>query len=170
LQDIISNSAELRTVLHLHAAVLKFVNLYVLDFSHSLSPILTASAFCSANKRGDGGSCYKLPRGLVVLQGACGLTVVHVFTFLNCVTVCQLYRLTLGPGYLSRNSDSLRGGQSGDRIPVGERFSTPIQTGPRAHPTSYTMSTGSFPGVKQPGRGVDHPPPSSAEVKERVEL
>jgi hypothetical protein len=28
----------------------------------------------------------------------------------------------------------------------------------------------SFPGVKQPGHGVDHPPPSSAEVKERVEL
>jgi len=32
------------------------------------------------------------------------------------------------------------------------------------------MGTGSFPGVKQPGRGVDHPPPSSAEVKERVKL
>ena len=26
------------------------------------------------------------------------------------------------------------------------------------------------PGVKQPGRGVDHPPPSSAKVTERVEL
>jgi hypothetical protein len=25
-------------------------------------------------------------------------------------------------------------------------------------------------GVKRPGRGVDHPPPSTAEVKERVEL
>ena len=32
------------------------------------------------------------------------------------------------------------------------------------------MSRGSFPGVKRPGRNVDHPPPSSAEVKERVEL
>ena len=28
----------------------------------------------------------------------------------------------------------------------------------------------SFLGVKRSGRGVDHPPPSSAEVKERVEL
>jgi hypothetical protein len=28
----------------------------------------------------------------------------------------------------------------------------------------------SFPGVKRPERGVNHPPPSSAEVKERVEL
>ena len=27
-----------------------------------------------------------------------------------------------------------------------------------------------FPGVKRPGRGVDHPPPSSAEVTETVEL
>jgi hypothetical protein len=27
-----------------------------------------------------------------------------------------------------------------------------------------------FPGEKRPGRGVYHPPPSSAEVKERVEL
>jgi hypothetical protein len=41
---------------------------------------------------------------------------------------------------------------------------------PWAHPASYTMVTGSFPGVKRPGRGVDHPPPYSAEVKERVEL
>jgi hypothetical protein len=32
------------------------------------------------------------------------------------------------------------------------------------------MATGSYLGVKRPGRGVDHPPPSSAEVKERVEL
>jgi hypothetical protein len=29
------------------------------------------------------------------------------------------------------------------------------------------MGTGSFPGVKWPGRGVDHPPSSSAEVKEK---
>jgi hypothetical protein len=29
---------------------------------------------------------------------------------------------------------------------------------------------GHSPGVKRPGRGVDHPPPSSAEVKDRVEL
>ena len=41
----------------------------------------------------------------------------------------------------------------------GAIFSTPVQTGPGAHPSSYTMGTGSFPGVKRPGRGVDHPPP-----------
>jgi len=32
------------------------------------------------------------------------------------------------------------------------------------------MGTGSFPGVKRPGRGFHHPPPSSAEVKEIVQL
>jgi hypothetical protein len=32
------------------------------------------------------------------------------------------------------------------------------------------MGTGSIPGVKPPERGVDHPPPSIAEVKETVEL
>ena len=49
-------------------------------------------------------------------------------------------------------------------------ISAPIQTGPGAHPASYTMGTGSFPEVKQPGRGVDHQPSSSTKVKERVEL
>jgi len=33
------------------------------------------------------------------------------------------------------------------------RFSTPVQTGPGAHPASCTMGTGSFPVVKS-GRGV----------------
>ena len=70
----------------------------------------------------------------------------------------------------SRYSDLLRAGRYGDRIPVEARFSSPVQTGSEAHPASYTMGTGSFPGVKRPGRGVDHPPPSSAEVNERVEL
>jgi len=32
------------------------------------------------------------------------------------------------------------------------------------------MGNGPFPEVKRPGRGVDHPPSSSAEVKQRVEL
>ena len=52
----------------------------------------------------------------------------------------------------------------------GARLSAPVQTGPGAQPISFTMGTGSFPAVKQPGRSVDHPPPSSAEVKGRVQL
>ena len=41
---------------------------------------------------------------------------------------------------------------------------------PWSHPASYTMGIGFFPGVNRPGRGVDHPHPSSGEVKGRVEL
>ena len=54
--------------------------------------------------------------------------------------------------------------------PGGVRFSAPVQTGPGTHSASCTMGTGSFPGVERPGRGVDHPHTSSAEVKERVQL
>jgi hypothetical protein len=32
------------------------------------------------------------------------------------------------------------------------------------------MGTEPFSGVKRPGLGIDHPPPSNAEVRERVEL
>ena len=34
-----------------------------------------------------------------------------------------------------------------------------------AHPASYTMGTGSFPGVKRPGRGVNHPPQLAPRLK-----
>jgi hypothetical protein len=70
-----------------------------------------------------------------------------------------------GAGWLSRFSDWLRAGRSGDRIPVGARFFAHVQIGPGAHPSSYTMGTGSFPGVKRPGNDADHPLPSSAEVE-----
>ena len=53
----------------------------------------------------------------------------------------------------SRYSDWLRAGRSGDRNPVGARFSASAQTGPGAHPASCTMGTGFFPGAKS-GRGV----------------
>ena len=56
---------------------------------------------------------------------------------------------------------------------IGSRWGEVFCTHPKcpgAYPASYTRATGSFPGVRQPGRGVDYPPPSSAEVKERVKL
>jgi hypothetical protein len=64
-----------------------------------------------------------------------------------------------------RYSDWLRAGRSGDRILVGTRFFVDVQTDPGAHSASCTMGTGSFPGLKRPGRVADDPPPSSAEVK-----
>jgi hypothetical protein len=67
-------------------------------------------------------------------------------------------------GLSSQHSDSPWAGRSGDWIPVGARFSAPVQTSPGVHPVSYTKGTGSFPGVKRPGRGADHPPPSSIKA------
>jgi hypothetical protein len=74
------------------------------------------------------------------------------------------------PGNLSRYSDSLRDGRSGDRIPVGGEIF-------HAHPyrpwgPSSLLYNGYrvFPGGKRLGCGVDHLPLSSAEVKERVGL
>jgi len=53
---------------------------------------------------------------------------------------------------------------------VVSRFSAHVQTGPGDHSAFYIIGTGSLEGVKRPGRGIDHPPPSTAEVKESVEL
>ena len=61
-----------------------------------------------------------------------------------------------GPGYLSRYSDFLRAGQSGDRVRVRTRFSEPVQTGPGAHSAPSTMSTGSLSGVYS-GWGAEFP-------------
>jgi hypothetical protein len=68
------------------------------------------------------------------------------------------YETCEGPGYLSRYSESLWAGRTRDRNPVGVRISAPFQAVRGAHLAYYTMDTGSFPGVKRPGRGVNNPP------------
>ena len=68
------------------------------------------------------------------------------------------------PGWLSRCSDSLRAGRCGDRIPVGERFSASVHTGPEAHP--YRV----FGGLKRPEGYADHPPLSSPEFANGLEF
>ena len=74
-------------------------------------------------------------------------------------TFLEVHTSYRSPGQLSWYSDLLRAGRSEDQFPVGACFSALFQTGPGAHL-----------GAKRPGRGVDHPHPSSDEVKERVEL
>jgi hypothetical protein len=64
---------------------------------------------------------------------------------------------------------------TGFRSPTeAENFSSSpcVQTGSGAHLTSCTMGTGGpFPeGKARPGRDADHSPPSSAEVKNELEL
>ena len=65
-----------------------------------------------------------------------------------------------------------RYGLDGPRIESrwGAIFSAPVQTGPGAHPASCTVGTGSFPGVKRPGCGADHPSPFKCRGYERVGL
>ena len=76
---------------------------------------------------------------------------------------CLYY--TLWCSGVDRDSDWLRGRWSGDRIPVGTRFFAAIHTGPEVQPASCTMGTGSFLGIKRPGRGVDHPPHLAPRLK-----
>jgi hypothetical protein len=71
-----------------------------------------------------------------------------------------------GPGYRGRYNDSLWVERSGDRIPLGARFSAPVQSGPGAYPASCTVGTRSL--VAGAWRWLSTP--SSAEVKEWVEL
>jgi hypothetical protein len=59
----------------------------------------------------------------------------------------------------------------GSESQCGARFSAPVQTGHVAYQTSCTLGNGCIPrGVKRSGLGADHRPPSSAEVREKVEL
>jgi hypothetical protein len=99
----------------------------------------------------------------------------------NFLTICLIRRTLIhGVSSLFYNSVGIALGHGLDdrgsrvRFPAGAgNFSLHhrLQNGSGAHPVSYTMGTrGSFPGVKRPGREADHSPPSSAEVKECVEL
>jgi len=108
---------------------------------------------------------------------ACAVKKSHnVFQFIYCTLIIRVYCIFIFSQYYVRCRDSSVGiatryglDSPGIESWWGAGFYAPVQTGPGTHPASYTMGTGSFPGVKWPGRGVDHPPQSSAEVKERVE-
>jgi hypothetical protein len=90
-----------------------------------------------------------------------GIRNLHLGRFLGpLVKICEKQLLAAScQSAVGRDSSvgiatTLRAGRSGDRIPVGARFSTPVQTGPGAYPASCTMGTGSFSGIKRPGRGL----------------
>jgi hypothetical protein len=50
---------------------------------------------------------------------------------------------------------------------VVARVSAPVQIGPASHQACCTVGTGSLPGVKRPGNGVDHSTPSSAGLQSK---
>jgi hypothetical protein len=75
-------------------------------------------------------------------------------------------RATMRPEGLSmKNSNDTIGNRSRD-LPVCSAVPQTL----RHRVPPHTMGTGSFPGVKRPGLGVHHPPTSSSEIKEGVEL
>jgi hypothetical protein len=85
---------------------------------------------------GSGANIYFiLPSDLFIMN------IIYIYTYIrgpgSSVGIATDYGLD-GPGIESR---------------WGARFSASVQTGPGTHPPSYTMGTGSFPGVKY-GRGV----------------
>jgi hypothetical protein len=67
-------------------------------------------------------------------------------------------------------SESVRSGLSGNRIPVGQRFSVIVPNVSASHPPSCIMVTGYFSGLKPTARGDDHTLPSEAEVVNGLEL
>ena len=89
----------------------------------------------------------------------------HVVYKTYCVCI-YIYIYSVGPLYIW-GRDSVVGIETrGWTVLEGTRPDRP-----GAHPASYTMGTGSFPGVKRPGRGVDHPLHLAPRLKkERVEL
>jgi hypothetical protein len=93
------------------------------------------------------------------------------FAFLTCAfdisdsRYCSTGRFTGGRDSSLGIVTGYRLGGLGIESRRGARFSPPVQTGPGAHPAFYTIGTGSFPGVKRPGRGVEHPPHLAPRLK-----
>jgi hypothetical protein len=110
------------------------------------------------------------PLVLVEMYRHCSVTYcLHINGTVQVITtLCRIWD-SLSP-LLVRDSSvgiSTRYGLEGPGIEsrFGARFCARVQTGPGAHLSSYTLGTGSFPGVNRPGRCVDHPPHLAPRLK-----
>jgi hypothetical protein len=88
-----------------------------------------------------------------------------LYAFMTWSSICILQYIRVGRD--SSVGIATRYGLEGPGIEcrLGARFSPPVQTGPGSQSASFTMGTASFPGVKRPGRGVDHPPHLAPRLK-----
>jgi hypothetical protein len=84
----------------------------------------------------------------------------YLLPFINLTTFKLFYSMSFATGWTVRGLDP---GGSEILLTRPDRPWDP----PNLLLNWYRLS---FPGVKRPGRGVDHPPKSSAKVKERVQL
>ena len=103
--------------------------------------------------------------------GAIHLPILQLIFRLSSTHFQDVFSPKRGLGFRSRYSDSLRTGMVQRSNPGGGRdFPHPSRPalGPTQPPTQWLPGVTAE--VKRPGSGVDHPPPSRAEVKERVEL
>ena len=94
------------------------------------------------------------------------LAILYLFHIRHCycMSYFKCYYLSVGRESVVSLATCYRLDGPGIEFRWGVRFSAPVQTSHGAHPASYTMGTGSFPGVKRPGRSIDHQYPSSPEV------
>jgi len=90
----------------------------------------------------------------------------NVYWILKCLVVLNYFFTIQATGWVQWIY--LRVGRSVVQTQLLAIFSVPIETCPEAHPSSCTMGTGDK--LTGTGRGIDHPPPSSAKIKEREEL
>ena len=98
-------------------------------------------------------------RGPDVRKGDRGPTMLHMFSYISVVP------LSVG-GPDSAVGISTRYGLEGPRIESRwGGFTAPVQTGPRTHPASYAMGTGSFPGVNRPGMALTTHPHLAPRLK-----
>ena len=95
------------------------------------------------------------------------------FGFRHCTESCTKLSALAMTAYCccTRYSALLRARRLRNRIPDGSEIFHTRPDRPWGPPSLlYNGYRVFFPGVQRPGRGVNNPPPSSAEVKGRVEL
>ena len=78
------------------------------------------------------------------------------------------YILRCGPGSVVGIAAAYGLDDPGIESRWGARFSAPVQTGPEAHRASFTVGTGSFPGVRC-GRGVTLTPHPLLVSRSKIE-